>query len=314
MAFPTLTTSRVEPQITNILQAYTNDDFIADKVLPSVPNLKEESGKIAGIGNSHLRIYKSKRALYDEGEHRMEFTYTNDDRYQIEYYDLEAYLPDRLRDQAQAPFDVKRDATLIVMQSLMLERENALATALGDTSIVTQNTTLSGTSQFNDYVNSDPAAVIETARTTIYEATGKEANSMIISRAVFNTLKRHPFFLEMVKGVKVISGSVLIGLIQDYFEIENVYIGKTIKITSNEGQTETKSVTWGKNIILFYKPAQASILAPSFGYNFTLAGKNLRASSRRHQNDKGDLHRVDWAYQDMILDTNCGYLIKNAIA
>jgi len=40
----------------------------------------------------------------------------------------------------------------------------------------------------------------------------------------------------------------------------------------------------------------------------------MRAVTRRHQNDKGDLMEVQWAYQDKILDTNAAYLIKDAVA
>lgn len=314
MAFPILQNGRVDKQVTNVLLAYTNDDFIVDKILPTVPNLKEESGKIASLNSEHLRIYDSVRALYDESDHRMEFKISNDKSYQIEYHDLESYLPDRLIDQLQEPFDARRDAALSLMQSVMLERENALAAVMTSTSVLTNNTTLSGTSQFNDYTNSDPAGVIETARTSVQNKIGREANSMVLSRKVFNTLKRHPFFLNLVRGVSVLAPNTLIELLKDYFELENVYVGKSIYISTKEGQTETKTQLWGNDVILFYRPATASLLTPSFGYNFALAGQNLRASTRRHQNDMGELVRLEYAYQDKILDADAAYLIKSAVA
>lgn len=314
MAFPLLQNGRVDKQVTNVLLAYTNDDFIVDKILPTVPNLKEESGKIASLNNEHLRIYDSVRSLYDESDHRMEFKISNDKSYQIEYHDLEAYLPDRLVDQLQEPFDARRDSALSLMQAIMLEREEALAGAMTSTSIVTNNTTLSGTSQFNDYTNSDPAGVFETARTSIQNKTGKEANSVVMSRKVFNTLKRHPFFLNLVRGVSVLSPSMMVEIIKDYFEVENVLIGKSIYISSKPGQTETKANLWGNHVVFFYRPATASLLTPSFGYNFALAGQNLRVSTRRHTNDLGDMVRLEYAYQDKILDADAAYLIKDAVA
>lgn len=313
MPFPRLESGRVDKQVGSVLQAYTNNDFIASGILPVCP-VTEESGKIGTIENSHLRTYDSRRALYDEGSHRMEFKVNNDDSYQIEYYDLEGYVPDRLQRQLQTPFDAKRDCGISVLQALMLEREDALAAAFTSTAILTQNTTLSGTSQFNDFVNSTPEDVFETARTTIHGAIGREANAVEMSRKVFNTLKRHPFFLGMVKGVKVLDGSVLMQLIKDFFEVKYVFIGKSIKITSNEGQTETKSVVWGNDVVFFYRPESPSLYEPALGYQFTLTGENMRAVSRRHQNDKGDLMEVQWAYQDKILDTNAAYLIKDAVA
>lgn len=314
MAFPKLQNGRVDKQVTNVLLAYTNPEFVAPQILPTVPNLKEESGLIASLGNEHFRVYDSVRTLYDESEHRMEFKISNDKRYNIEYHDLELYLPDRLQNQIDLPFNVRRDGGISLMQAMMLEREAGLASAMTSTSILTNNTTLSGTSQFNDFTNSDPASVIEQARTSVQNKTGYEANSILMSRKVFNTLKRHPFFLNLVRGVNVLSANGLIQLMKDYFEVENVIIGKTIYNSAKEGQTESLTQLWGNDLVVFYRPQTASLLAPSFGYNFALQGENLRATVRRHHNDKGDILGLDYAYQDKILDVNAAYLVKSAVA
>lgn len=314
MPFPTLANGRVDVQVTNILQAYTNPDFVASRFFPIVPGLKDETGKIAGISNSHLRVYDSRRALTDEGEHRMEFNLTNDDSYRVDYYDLEIYLPDRLKDQLQRPFDARRDAGIVLMQALMLEREAALATAITSTAIMTNNTTLSGTSQWNDFANSDPMADIEAARTAIHAKIGREANCMFLSRKAFNTLKRHPQYLAHVAGLKVLSGNALLGLLKDLHELDDVIIGKAIKVTSKEGQTETKAVVWNNDCVLFYRPKVGSLYEPAFGYQFLLENQNVRVDVRRHQNDLGDIVRNMWAYQDKILDVNAAYLIKTVVA
>lgn len=313
MAFPKLSTSRVDTINTRVLQAYTNDEFVADKVLPVLP-VTEESGKLAGIGNEHLRVYTSKRSLNDEGQHRMEFSYTSDDTYAIDYYDLEIYAAQRLQDQVQSPFDVRRDAGIVLRQALMLEREMALATALASTSIMSNNATLSGTAQWNDFNNSDPAANIETGRDSVQSKCGKEANSAIIPRSVLNKLKYHPLITNYYKGISTISGSMVLAAVRDLFEIENIFVPKPIYVSSKEGQTETKASVWGKHVVLFYKPAAPSLFQPSFGYQIKLQGQDMRLSYRRSENDTGDMIKLETAYQDKILDTNCGYLIKNVIA
>jgi len=102
--FPKLSNGRVDPILTKILLAYTNPQYYADRILPTVPGLKEESGVIPKMGNSHLRVYSSKRSLYDEGDHRITFTVSTDDTYKIDYYDLENYVPDRLQKQIAKTF------------------------------------------------------------------------------------------------------------------------------------------------------------------------------------------------------------------
>lgn len=304
---------RLDRRIANILMAYTNQQYLAPQMMPTV-NVSVRTGNIPVLGNSHLRIYDSRRSTYDESSHRMQFAISTDKTYRIEDYDLEVYLPDKLVEEQEAPFDLRRDANLSVMQAMMLERENALAALFTSTAIITQNTTLSGTSQWDDYVNSAPDTNAEAARTAIHDAIGREANSVYMSRAVFNALKYHPLFLNRVSGVQVLTGAVLVQLIKDLWEVENVYIGGGIKVTSNEGQTETITKVWQNDVVFFYRAPRPSLYEPSFGYNFTIVGKNMKASNRRElKADKGTLERVEWSYQDKILDTNAIYLIKDAV-
>lgn len=312
------TGGRVDRLVSNVLLAYTNDQFIADQIFPSVPNLKDETGLLGKLSNHHLRQYTAKRTMYDTGDHRIEFQYSQSDRYNIDFYDLEIYVPDRLRDQLQTPFDARRDAATVLQQALMLEREVGIANALTSTSILTNNVTLSGTSKFSDFDNSTPELVIETARDTIFKATGREANCAVMSRKVANTLKAHPFFLELAKrnaggSVKNLNLSTFVELFKSWFELDKVLIGKSIKITSKEGQTETKDGIWNDDLVLYSAPTSPSLMTPSFGYSFSIAGKNRTAKVYREKKDKGDIVEVENAYQDMIVDANSAYLVKSAI-
>ena len=305
---------RLDKRISNVLMAYTNNQFIAGQMMPTI-KVTNRTGKIPVLGNSHLRVLDSRRSTYDETSHRMKFTISTDKTFSIDDYDMDIYVPDKLLEEQEAPFDLRRDAQLSLLQAMMLERENALAEVFTSTTIITNNTTLAGNSQWSDEVNSTPDTDVETARDTIHDAIGREANSMYMSRAVFNKLKYHPLFVNRVSGVKVLDGKVLAQLIKDLWEVENLYIGGGIKITSNEGQTETKAKVWQNDCVLFYRAPRPSIYEPSFGYNFVIPKKNMKASNRREPNaDKGVLERLDWSYQDKILDTNAVYLIKNAIA
>ena len=103
-------------------------------------------------------------------------------------------------------------------------------------------------------------------------------------------------------------------LIKELWEVDNVYVGGGIKVSSKEGQTETITNVWGDDAVLFYRAPRPSLYEPSFGYNFFIKGKNLKASNRRESKaDKGVLERLEWSYQDKILDTNAIYLIKDVV-
>lgn len=320
--FPQVTSGRIDPQLTNILLAYSNPMFLADQILPTVPNLKDEAGHIPQLGTSHLRVYTSKRSVYDESSHRIGFEVSNDAKYHIDYYDLDAYVPDRLQQQLQSPFDAQNIAQKTALDSLKLEREVGLAALMTSTAIITQNTTLSGSSKYTDGANSNPDSDFDTARDAVQNGIGREANAMYMSRKVANALRRHPFFLQIAQsslnGGKAkgdaLSVNGLIETLKAWYNLDYVFVGSQIKVTSQQGQaTVTKGAVWGDDVVFFYRPTGPALMEPSFGYSFQLAGQNLRTSIRRHENDKGDLVRVDWAYQDKILDTNAAYLIKNAV-
>ena len=322
MPFPKVTDGRVDQLLTNVLLAYTNKTMIAGEILPTVPDLVDDTGLIPEMGNAHLRQYESKRALYDTGEHRINFTISKDKSYRIDYYDLDVYIPDRLQKQLKTPFNARNMGQRTAMDALKLEREIGLAALMTSTAILTNNTTLSGTDQYDDPVNSNPEEDFDTARDSVFDKTGSEANAIYMSRKVANTLRRHPWFLEisqsMLKGtgnkVSALSLSAFRETLKAWYELDFIFIGKSIKITSKEGQTETKGSVWGDDVVFFVRPSAPALFEPSFGYSFQLSGENLRTVVRREPlKDKGDLVEVNWAYQDKILDADAAYLIKDAI-
>lgn len=322
MPFPKIKNGHVDVMLTNILLAYTNSGYAADTILPIVPNLKKESGLIPKVGNAHLRRYHSKRTLYDEGQHRMNFTISKDDSYQIDYFDLDIYLPDRLQEQLDSPFNARKIAMMTNMEALKLDREAALAAILTDTAVLTNNDTLSGGDQWSDTVNSNPDKDIDTARDSVQQSIGREANGCHFSREVANAMRRHPWFLDIAQSAikggvsksKALSVNGLIETLKAWYDFEYVTIGNQIKVTSQEGQTETMGKVWNDDMVLYHRPSAPALMAPSFGYSFQLSGKNMRSTVRREPlSDKGDLIGVDWAYEDNILDVDAAYLIKSVV-
>ncbi len=295
----------------NALLAVTNQGYIADQLF-TPRTVTKDSGIIGGIGNEHLREYRTERALYDRSAHEVELSYTEEATYKIGYHDLSNYVPDRLQEQSENPFNPRRDAGIQLLESLRLKREVELASKVTSTSVVTQNTTLSGTSQFNDLGNSNPDTVIQSALDTVQSAIGREANSIMLGRKVMMTLKRHPFFLSLNSGLSVLSDEVIIRNLKDFFGFTNVYVGRQIKVTSAQGQAETKGAVWNNDILVYYKGS--GNFDPTFGYNLSLSGYNLRATVRRDIEDNGDIVKVSNAYQDLPVLTEAGFLIKNAVA
>lgn len=316
MPFPTMQTGRVDKQLTNISLAITNGEFIHSKILPVIPNLKNESGVIGKFDDAaHLRIYESIRSIGDEGQHRIEYKQTNNTKYEINFHDLEKYTDDRVRDQFEKPFDARRDALTILEASRDLEMENGIATVLADTSVLTNNST---PSVLWDDPTSDPLGDMEAVAEAIRLEIGRRPNKAWTNAAVISKLKTHPQFTDKFTGggkITVLNQAKVIEIIKEHLGLDEVHVGTAIKATSLDGQgTLTKGEVWADDFGLYFAPKTPSLNTPSFGYRFELAGKNKRVSNRRELiGDKGDLLRLEWAFQDKILMTNAAYLLDQVI-
>jgi len=314
MPFPTLQTGRVDKQLTNISLAYTNENFIHDKILPLVPNLAEETGVIGKFAdNAHFRTFESVRAINDLGEHFIDYKQTNDTAYAIQFHDLAKTIPDRIKRQFQKPFDARNDALRVLESSRELEMEVGLATALADTSILTNNAT---PSVLWDDPTSDPLGDMETARQAIRLAIGRFPNKGWTNSVVISKLKTHPQFVAKFTGggvIAVLTDENVVTVIKSHLKLKELLVGEAIKATSKQGQTLTKGEVWSDDFGLFFAPDVASLHTPSFGYRFEMAGQNKRVSNRRHVSDRGDVTELDWAYQDKILDVNSAYLLDQVI-
>ncbi len=313
MAFPTPTSGRVDKQLTNISLANTNEEYIHDKIFPVIGNLKDDTGLYGKFGNEHLRVHAtSKRGVWDESQHRVDYKQTNDDRYAIDYYDLEKYVPDRIRDQFEAPFDARRDAlfALEAMQNQIMEA--SMAGALFDTAIMTNNSTPATKWDADD---STPLQDMEAACDAVRLKTGRRPNKAVIGQTVINNLKTNAQFLARVNGVqKLLGESDVIDIIKNFLKLKTVLVGSAIYVNSKEGQTETTADIWGEGALFYYAPDNASLMTPSLGYRLELAKNKKRVDVRREPlAEEGDLIKLRWAYQDLITDVNSGHLVEDCL-
>lgn len=195
-------------------------------------------------------------------------------------------------------------------------KEKELADAMANTSIVTQNVTLSGTDQWNDYTNSDPFDDIKTAMETVRTGSGKMPNTMIMSYGVMMTLIIHPDTIGRLPGiVKVTADNVMDALKLAFPNIKNVWIGSAQYNSGAEGVSDTLADIWGKHFWVGYVESKPTLKSRSFGFTYQAPGQNRQVKKLDYDHDKeGRFVRVNDKYDQKIVDNKCMYLIKNAIA
>lgn len=304
----------VDKLLSGVSGAYVPKGFICEQILPTV-QCKQYSGLLGKYGTSHLRIensIKGGRGKYRQVETRAYSTTS----FVIEGHGLEGFVSKEDYANVEDPFDAERDESLGVSTVLWLEKEKVLADALTSTSIMTNNTTLSGTSQFNDYANSDILGVTTTAKNTILNAVGLLPNICVMDLYVWNQIRFHPQLLDNL-GYKMARPG---GLSQDEVAralgVDKVMFGSARYESAAEGQTSSLAAVWGKHIVFAVAPEKAEIMQKSVGYLLRPTGGQPRKVYKQSNfNPPGSTAiLVEDEYDMLLSDVLCGYLIYNAVA
>lgn len=309
---PTLGSAKVDKLLTQFSQRYANATYISESILP-VLKVKEKTGKFAKYGKENFRVYTD-GILRAPGVRANSIDYSvSQGTYSCQERALEKVVPDEYISNTDDPYDPKRDAVATIMDNLWVNQERALAAVLTSTSILTNNTTLSGTSQWSDYANSSPLTDIQTGINTVRTATGMRPNSVWMSYEVMLKLKDHPDVREQLKYTNggQFSESAFVAWLKGHFMLDNVDIGMAVYDTADEGQTASLASVWGKDFGIYYKSPRPTLMQATFGYTFTDVARTVE--TYREEARVADVVRQRYSYDQNIMDPALAYLIKDAI-
>lgn len=309
--------SYVDPVLTNLSQKYTNEseDFIARDLFPVI-TVPKPTGKYwaynkdnlrAGGTNIDLRTGRSKTSEVSFGKSLQNFG-------PLQEHALKDFISKDEYEFVDSPLDIEQDSVENLNEVMTLAEEISLATLLRDPAIITNNITLSGTSQFSDYVNSDPFAIIKARVIAQRNAAFKRPNTIAFGWDVWLQLVDHPKILERIKYNRdgVITTTDIVKLFAPY-GITQVLIGAAMYDSTTEGQTGTPTSVWGKDIIIGYVTKTPSLRAVNGGYTLALrAGKYV--DKWDESDPKGTYVRNNDYYDQMLFASELFSLIKNAVA
>lgn len=298
----------------NISTAYVPDGYISEMILPAIYS-KNKTGKIGVYGTEHLRIVNSNKI--GKGKYKS----VDSTAYSTTGYDIEGHgLTDLVTKEDYAnvyePFKAEEDKVMGLSSMLWLEKEKVVADALGNTSIITQNVTLAGVQQYNDYTNSTPVQDFSTARAAVKAGCGMVPNLAIMSWEVKNKLKYHPQLADYL-GIKYNQ----IGPLSDEqlamaLDVDKVLVGKVSYESAKEGQASSLAPVWGKNIIFAVSPQKAALHQVALGYMVRYEGEQPRKVYKWAENNPPESTSVlvEDNYDQLLTNVKAAYLVKNAIA
>jgi len=301
--------------LTQVSNRITPEGYVSDMILPRL-TVRNGTGKLADYGNGHLRIVST--IMGGKGmAPRVDVVTRTSNSYDITRHGLEGMVtPDDFAN-ADAPYDARKDETEALVTMLWLAREKGLADALTNTATITQNTTLSGTSQFSDFANSDPLGQFLTARKTIRDSTGLPPNGAVMDWEVAQQLRYHPGILEALgftTGVR--TGALTPQELASALQVDRLLIAKAVHNSAKLGQSDSVAAVWGKHIVFFKTPATAGKKQVSLGYNLEFSGRSPRMVFRSNVDNPPQSEKIVVVddYEQNLTNVNAAYLIKDAIA
>lgn len=309
------TKAQVDKLLSNVSNGYFPKGYIAEKVLPPLP-VKQKSGLIGAYGNDHIRIEDDLVGGEAEAKRAKPILRKTDNTYIVGSHALEGVVTQDDYDNVEEPFSAESDEVEGLTHLILTNKENALATAMTNDSVLTQNVTLSGTSQLSDYTNSDPLGVFKTAQNAILTGCGMMPNAAVMSRAVYNTLKYHPKILSTLGYAQNRAGLLTEDDIKKALDVQTLFIGEAAANTAKEGQADVLSQIWGKHITFFVRPDGAGKHQVSLGYYIKMQSRKERAVYKYSLNNppesNGIIVKDDYSFH--FVNVKAAYLVKNAIA
>jgi len=320
MAQPTVgAVHAVDVPLTNISTAYIQSQahFIADKVFPVVPVLKQ---------TDKYYTYTKNSWFLDEAKLRADGTESVGSGYGLSTAtysaDLWAFHKDvgyQALNNADAGIDLYRDATELVTQRLLLRREIQWATDYFGTGIWATDIT---PTLWSSYSTSDPITDVETGKATILASTGFLPNTLVLGYDTFRYLKNHPDIIDRAKYVlNMVDRNLTETNIANLFELDNVYVAKSVKATNVEGETAAYSMVHGKHALLCYVNPRPSLLAPSAGYTFSwrgvaggIAGAEIGITRFEIPVLKSERIEGEIAFDGKVVGTDLGYFFNSVVA
>lgn len=277
----------VNTLLTQVSIGFANDPsfYVADGLFPQVPVDKqsdiylkynrgdffqgsEDIGTSTGSGGGALVRNPGVEAA------KVGYRVDTSNSYFAINYAIGVDIPDELRSNADAVFDLDMEATKLATEILRIRREmefagNAFKTGVWGTDHV------GGTdfTQFGDYGGSDPFTEFENDLDTVEQNTGVRPNKLLLGPLVWRRLKHHPDFIDRIKGGATTGTPALMTKAQlaAMLEIDEVVVGRGIYRSSREASgndTPTLARIFGSNALLLYSPPAVSRFNPAAGMTF----------------------------------------------
>jgi hypothetical protein len=297
MPLPTQSDVHVNRPLTNLsvatIQRATN--FIATQAFPIVP-VQKASDKYFLYDNAYWNLDDMQKVAPGDIAPGSGYTIDSSNTYSCDTYKFRKLIPEEIRNNADMPINLDREATEYVTLKALLKRESDFVTTFMSAAVWDYDYDgSSGTPGANEVLqwndsSSTPITDVWAGKASILAATGFEPNTLLLGYQTYRTLINHADIVDRVKYGQT-SGPAMVDTseLAQIFKVDRVLVSKAIKNSAVEGATASHDFIVGKDALLVYAAPSPGILQPSGGYTFSWTGQTGAA---------GDGQRIKRYYLD----------------
>jgi hypothetical protein len=313
----------IDPVQTGITLAYSNRQYIADFVLPRVPVGGREF-EYKQIGRDQMFTVPSSLVGRKGQPNEVEFGGTETPA-SVRDYGLDDVVPNDDIDAARnvPGWDPIGLANMGLTELLALDREKRTSDLVFglNTYPSANRTTLSGTSQWSDYTNSDPYSAIQTA----LDGMLIRPNIGVIGRLAWSKLRVHPKITAALAPssngnsatANAAGAPASTQAVAELLELEQIYVGEGWVNTAKPGQPATMTRLWGKHMAFLHQNPAASIRGNAITFGMTAQyGTRVAGSIPAPEIGlRGALRlRVGESVNEIITASDVGYFFQSIVA
>ena len=294
---------RINAYLSEVARGYSNNAFVAEHLFPTIYSEKEKID-IFEFNKEAFNLYDTERAI------RANSNVISPDGFKkhtatLTEHDL-SYPIDYREEQEAEKVKLQIHATNVVTEGLKLKLEKQCADLVQnpDNYAIENKIALSGSSSFVSQ-SSDPVKIVDNAKEAISKKIAQDPNTMIIGQDTWTLLKNHTKLKQIISNNS--NKLITLNLLKEIFEIENIYIGKSI-FTNAKGEFER---IWKDTMVLAYVPNLGSSRTqydPSFAY--TVRKKDaLQIDEYTKEGNKVKYIRATDIYTPFLVGAEAGYLV-----
>lgn len=308
----------VDAPLSNMLDAWRPEGFIADEIFPVVPVPAQSGGFFQWNRADWFRRPGSTVRAPGTEPSQVEFRVGTSTFFCTNYalggnWTLEEISSAMMRQRYM------EGKTQFVTRQMLLDYESRVSAQVINTGNVGSYAT--PTSGWNTTIagESNPISDIKSGREIIRNGTGFYPNRMVIGQDVFEALK----YNEQIRDLLFPHGSLpgdLPGLaqLQNLFNIEKILVGGTLyNTTADDSDTFTLAGFWEGQCLMYYAEPAPTPWSPSYGYSFrwTPEGTSPWAVTVHPWNTKARSREFDVMYyqDERLVHTDLAFLVQSVI-